>query len=95
MEKDVITKEYLEKLPVNALVTICLQNAEMMRALSAQLITLQRQNEEYQKKIDTLQENMSVLIQQHFGRKTEKLPIHPDQLSFDLGNVLRNCHKIN
>ncbi len=40
MKKDVMTREYLEKLPPEAVVTICLQNAEMMQMLSAQLTVL-------------------------------------------------------
>ena len=94
MEKDVMTREYLEKLPPEALVTICLQNMEMLRALSAQFSILQKQNEEYLKKIDTLQENMAVLIQQRFGRKTEKFPVNQNQLSLDLGDVLNEAEKL-
>ena len=94
MNKDVMTKEYLEKLPPEAVITICLQNAEMMQMLSTQLAVLQKQNEEYLKKIDALQENISVLIQQRFGRKTEKFPVNPDQLSLEMGDVLNEAEEL-
>ena len=86
-----MTREYLEKLPAEALVTICLQNTEMMRLLSAQLTVLQNQNAEYLKKIETLQENISVLVQQRFGRKSEKIPFDPNQLSLDMGDILNEA----
>ena len=94
MNKDMMTKEYLEKLPPEAVIAICLQNAEMMQMLSAQLAMLQKQNEEYLKKIDALQENISVLIQQRFGRKTEKLPVDANQLSFEMGELLNEAEKL-
>lgn len=94
MKTDVMTREYLEKLPIEALVTICLQNAEMLRLLSTQIAALQKQNEEYLKKIDTLQENMSVLIQQRFGRKTEKIPVSPDQLALEMGAPLNEAEEL-
>ena len=94
MKTDVMTREYLEKLPTEALVTICLQNAEMLRLLSTQIAALQKQNEEYLKKIDTLQENMSVLIQQRFGRKTEKIPVSPDQLALEMGAPLNEAEEL-
>ena len=94
MENDVMTREYLEKLPADALVAICLQNAEMMRLLSAQLTVLQNQNAEYLKKIDTLQENISVLVQQRFGKKSEKLPYDPNQLSLDMGDILNEAEEL-
>ena len=89
-----MTKEYLEKLPPEAVVEICLQTMKMMQMMSEQFTVLQKQNEEYLKKIDTLQENMSVLIQQHFGRKTEKLAIDPNQLSLEMGDILNEAEEL-
>ena len=94
MEKNMMTKEYLEKLPPEAVVEICLQTMKMMQMMSEQFTVLQKQNEEYLKKIDTLQENMSVLIQQHFGRKTEKLAIDPNQLSLEMGDILNEAEEL-
>ncbi len=89
-----MTREYLEKLPAEMLVNICLQNAETMKLLSSQLTVLQAQNAEYMKKIDTLQENMAVLIQQRFGKKTEKLAVNPDQITLELGDVLNEAETL-
>ena len=89
-----MTREHLEKLPAEALVTLCLQSYEMMRMMSDQLTALQAQNAEYMKKIDTLQENMAVLIQQRFGKKTEKFPVDQNQLSLELGDVLNEAEAL-
>ena len=94
MENEVMTKEYLEKLPADALIAICLQNHEMMRMMSTQLAALQAQNAQYMKKIDALQENMAVLVQQRFGRKTEKYAVDPNQTSFELGPVLNEAEEL-
>lgn len=94
MEKNVMTREYLEKLSPEALVTICLQTTEMMQMMSTQLTVLQKQNEEYLKKIDTLQENLDVLTQRLFGRKTEKFLFDPNQISMDLGDVLNEAEAL-
>ena len=94
MEKNVMTREYLEKLPAEMVINICLQNAEMMKLLSAQLTALQAQNAEYMKKIDTLQENIAVLIQQRYGKKTEKVTVNPNQLSLELGDVLNEAETL-
>ena len=94
MKNEVMTKEYLEKLPADALIAICLQNHEMMRMMSTQLAALQAQNAEYMKKIDALQENMAVLVQQRFGRKTEKYAVDPNQTSFELGPVLNEAEEL-
>lgn len=89
-----MTREYLEKLSPEALVTICLQTTEMMQMMSTQLTVLQKQNEEYLKKIDTLQENLDVLTQRLFGRKTEKFLFDPNQISMDLGDVLNEAEAL-
>ena len=89
-----MTREHLEKLPAEALITLCLQSYDMMRMMSDQLTALQAQNAEYMKKIDTLQENMAVLIQQRFGKKTEKFPVDQNQLSLELGDVLNEAEEL-
>ena len=94
MKDEVMTKEYLEKLPADALIAICLQDHEMMRMMSTQLAALQAQNAEYMKKIDALQENLAVLVQQRFGRKTEKYAVDPNQTSFELGPVLNEAEEL-
>ena len=66
----------------------------MMRMMSTQLAALQAQNAEYMKKIDALQENMAVLVQQRFGRKTEKYAVDPNQTSFELGPVLNEAEEL-
>lgn len=70
------TKDELNNLSKDALIMLLLQQTESMKLLTAQVENLNRQ-------ISSLQENLAVLIQNGFGRKTEKTDTISTQLSFD------------
>lgn len=70
------TRDELNNLSKDALIMLLLQQTESMKLLTAQVENLNRQ-------ISSLQENLAVLTQNRFGRKTEKTDIIGTQLSFD------------
>ena len=70
------TKDELNNLSKDALIMLLLQQTESMKLLTAQVENLNRQ-------ISSLQENLAVLTQNRFGRKTEKTDTIGTQLSFD------------
>jgi hypothetical protein len=75
MEKRGLTEAELKRIPKDALVVMHLQLMDQMEQLQA--------------KMDALQENMNVLIQQRFGRKTEKASPITGQLVFnDNGEIV-------
>ena len=75
MEKRGLTEAELKRIPKDALVVMHLQLMDQMEQLQA--------------KMDALQENMNVLIQQRFGRKTEKASQITGQLVFnDNGEIV-------
>lgn len=75
MKKNTLTEAELKKIPKDALVVMYLSLAEQM--------------EQLQVKIDALQENMNVLVQQRFGRKTEQTSQITGQLAINsLGEIV-------
>ena len=75
MRKNTLTEAELKKIPKDALIVMYLGLAEQM--------------EQLQVKIDALQENMNVLIQQRYGRKTEKSSQIAGQLAVNnLGEIV-------
>ena len=75
MKKNTLTEAELKKIPKDALVVMYLSLAEQM--------------EQLQVKIDALQENMNVLIQQRYGRKTEQSSQITGQLAINsLGEIV-------
>ena len=70
------TKDELNNLSKDALIMLLLQQTESMKLLTAQVENLNRQ-------ISSLQENLVVLTQNRFGRKTEQTDTIGTQLSFD------------
>lgn len=75
MNKNTLSEADLKKIPKDALVVMYLQLADQMDQL--------------QVKMDALQENISVLIQQRYGRKTEKTAQITGQLAINnLGEIV-------
>ena len=70
------TKDELNNLSKDALIMLLLQQTESMKLLTAQVENLNRQ-------ISSLQENLAVLTQNRFDRKTEQTDTISTQLSFD------------
>lgn len=86
MEKTVFTEEKLNTLPKEMLVMMFLQQGESFRVLSAQYENIQKQNEQLLNRVTDLTEQLAILTQQRFGRRSEKNLATPGQLSFDLDN---------
>lgn len=75
MKKNTLSEAELKKIPKDALIVMYLGLAEQM--------------EQLQRKIDALQENMNVLIQQRYGRKTEQSSQITGQLAINnLGEIV-------
>lgn len=75
MKKNTLSEAELKKIPKDALIVIYLGLAEQM--------------EQLQRKIDALQENMNVLIQQRYCRKTEQSSQMTVQLAINnLGEIV-------
>jgi len=87
MDNKVFTREELNTVPKEFLISMYMQLLETSRENSERLKTVQEQNTMLVKKLEAMQENLAVLTQQRFGRKTEKNCVSPDQLAFDLGGV--------
>ena len=81
-KKIIITQEQLDNMPVDAIKLMYLQLQESFNALNHQLETITKQNA-------SLQEQLAVLTQQMYGRKTEKtVTFDSRQLVYDLENML-------
>lgn len=75
MKKTTITEADLKQIPHDTLVVMYLELLEQMKQL--------------QMSVDTLQENVNILIQQRFGRKTEKTSQIAGQLAMNnLGEIV-------
>lgn len=72
-----------------------MQLNESFTVIREQNERIQSQNNQLMKQISSLQENLAVLTQQRFGRKTEQISQISGQLSFDLDNscVLNEAEK--
>lgn len=86
MENQLFTEEKLNTLPKETIVMLLLQQGETLRILSENYSVLQKQNEKLLKQSEDLQEQIAILMQQRFGRKSEKNLQINGQLSFDLEN---------
>ena len=74
MDTNAFTKEKLDEMPKDVLVTLYLQ-------LTEQYSVILKQNEELLHKVDNLQEQLLILVQNRFGRKSEKNLAIPGQLT--------------
>jgi transposase len=87
MENNTFTLDELNKLPKNAIVMLYLQMSESFTLLAAQNQTIQAQNERLIKQTEDLKEQLAILTQQRFGKKTESDQQVLGQLSFSLENM--------
>lgn len=86
MEDQLFTEEKLKSLPRETIVMLLLQQGETLRILTESYAAIQKQNESLLKQLEDLREQIAILTQQRFGRRSEKdLPVH-GQLSFDFEN---------
>ena len=86
MEKQMISRDELHKIPHDLLVDMFLQ-------MHTSLALMQEQNGTLIRQVSSLQESIAVLTQQRFGRKTEKLSELPGQmvLAFDPSDALNEA----
>ena len=81
-----ISRDELNKLSKDALILLFLQLSENLSLLSAQNQMIQKQNEQMIRQIEDLKEQIAILTQHRFGRKSESDKQVIGQLSLDLEN---------
>ena len=81
------SKQDLNKLSKDALIAMYLQMGENFALLSAQSKAIQAQNELLLRQIEDLKEQVAILVQNRFGKKTEAGRQIAGQLAFDLENA--------
>lgn len=84
MENQIFTDEKLNGLPKETLILLLHQQGDNFRILSAQSATIQKQNEQLMKQIDDLKEQIAILTQRSFGKRSEKNIQIQGQLAFNL-----------
>ena len=87
MENNTLTLDELNKLPKNAIALLYMQMSESFALLSEQNKTIQKQNELLIKQTEDLKEQLAILTQHRFGRKTESEKQVLGQLSFSLDDM--------
>lgn len=87
MENITLTLDKLNKMPKNAIALLHMQMSESFTILSAQSQKIQDQNERLIRQIKDLQEQVAILTQQRFGKRTENDKQVLGQLSFSLENM--------
>lgn len=87
MENITLTLDELNKMPKNAIALLYIQMSESFTILSAQSQKIQDQNERLIHQIEDLQEQIAILTQQRFGKRTETDKQVMGQLSFSLENM--------
>lgn len=97
MENNTLTLDELNQLPKNAIALLYMQMSESFALLSEQNKTIQKQNELLIKQTEDLKEQLAILTQHRFGRKTESDKQVLGQLSFSLNDmclVLNEAEKL-
>ena len=97
MENNALTLDELNKLPKNAIALLYMQMSENFALMSEQNKTIQKQNELLIKQTEDLKEQLAILTQHRFGRKTESEKQVLGQLSFSLDDmcvVLNEAEKL-
>ena len=86
MKNDALNRTKLNSLSKDTLILLLLQQSENFQLLSAQSSVIQKQNEQLIKQIESLKEQLAILTNYRFGRKTEVSSQIPGQLSLDFGD---------
>lgn len=87
MKKKTLTLDELNKLPKDAIAMMYLQMSESFALLAAQNKTIQEQNEHLIRQTEDLKEQLAILTQHRFGRKTEADKQVLGQLSFSVEDM--------
>lgn len=80
-------QEQLNQLPKEMLVQLYLQMDSALDTIMEQNRKITEQNERQAHQIEALQENLAVLVQNQFGRKTEKVKQTDGQYSLDFDTM--------
>ena len=80
-------QEQLNQLPKEMLVQLYLQMSSALDTIMEQNRKITEQNERQARQIEALQENLAVLVQNRFGRKTEKVKQTDGQYSLDFDTM--------
>ena len=80
-------QEQLNQLPKEMLVQLYLQMDSALDTIMEQNRKITEQNERQAHQIEALQENLAVLVQNRFGRKTEKVKQTDGQYSLDFDTM--------
>ena len=86
MENNTISQQELNKLSKDTIVMLYLQLSQNFQLLAEQTSVIQKQNEQLLKQTEDLKEQLAILTQHRFGKKTEAASQIAGQLSFDLEN---------
>lgn len=87
MENNTFTLDERNKLPKSAIALLYIQMSESFALLSAQNKTIQEQNELLIRQTEDLKEQLAILTQHRFGRKSESDKQVLGQLSFSLDDM--------
>lgn len=96
MENNALTKQELNNLSKDAIVLICLQQSQNFQLLLDQNKVIQKQNEQLIKQVENLKEQVAILTQHRFGKKTEKSKQVSGQFYFDweTGQILNEAEAL-
>lgn len=83
MENKVISIDELNNLPKEAISILYLQTFEMVQNLQSQNTSILKQNEELIAQVTDLKQQIAILVNQKFGKRSEKISQMPGQLSFN------------
>lgn len=83
MENKAISTEELNNLPKEAIVILYVQTFEMLKNLQTQNDAILKQNTDLITQVEDLKQQVAILINQKFGKKSEKFSQIPGQLSFN------------
>lgn len=85
---ELLSEQQLQNFPKEAVIALYLQMGDSLRTVISQNAELRDQNAVLLKKVDALQEDVAVLVQNRFGRKTAKVEKQTDgQYYFDVNTM--------
>ena len=83
MESKAISVEELNKLPREAITILYLQTFEMLQKMQEQNDSILKQNTSLVSQVEDLKQQLAILINQRFGKKSERFSQIPGQLTLN------------
>ena len=83
MESKAVSVEELNKLPREAITILYLQTFEMLQKMQEQNDSILKQNTSLVSQVEDLKQQLAILINQRFGKKSEKFSQIPGQLTLN------------